>query len=95
MFHTTDSLTSTAAGSLNSPASRITFYIFHIAPEWIAVATLFAFNVRQLFETGPMGDRMRDETAEEKAKRLEKADRRNIEAGGGIPLVPLAQPAQV
>lgn len=55
----TTSLTSMAPGSLNSTASKTTFYIFNIAPEWITVAVLHGLNVRETFETGLYGDHLR------------------------------------
>jgi len=70
MYHRTTSSTSTAPGSLNAPAEKATFYIFHIFPEWLSAVVLLAFNVREEFGTGPYGDkRWRDETPEEKRKR--------------------------
>ena len=57
-FYTT-SVTSTAPGSLNSTQSKITFYVFHIVPEWITSAILLSINARQLFETGLWGDALR------------------------------------
>jgi len=50
------SLLSTAAGSLNSSESKATFYILHMAPEWIAVVLLLCINVRETFGTGLIGD---------------------------------------
>lgn len=52
----TDSLTSTAPGSLNDPASKTTFYIFHIVPEWICSVVLLGIDVRERFDTGLFGD---------------------------------------
>lgn len=77
MGNTTTSLTSTAPGSLNTTGPRVTFYLFHMLPEWIAIAVLFGFNVREIFVTGLFGDhRWRDETPEEKQKREAKMDKK-------------------
>lgn len=74
MFHTTTSLTSQEQGSLNNPASKAAFYVFHIVPELISTALLIAINVRQTMGTGPLGDyRWRDETPKERARRERKA----------------------
>ncbi|PCH41977.1 hypothetical protein WOLCODRAFT_152037 [Wolfiporia cocos MD-104 SS10] len=51
----TDSIVSTAPGSLNSPGSKATFYIFHIVPELVVTAHLFSVDVRELFQVGPLG----------------------------------------
>lgn len=46
-------------------------------PEWIAIAVLFGFNVREIFVTGLFGDhRWRDETPEEKQKREAKMNKK-------------------
>lgn len=52
----TTSLTSTGPGSLNDPASKATFYIFHAGPELLAAAVLLGVNVREMFGTGLTGD---------------------------------------
>lgn len=70
MFNRTDALFSTAPAALNSRGSKACFYIFHILPEWLATAVLFAFNIRRTFATGPFGDwRNADETEKERVKR--------------------------
>lgn len=51
----THALESTAPGSLNSDGSKVAFYIFHIVPELIAVTLLFGVNLRQMYQTGPLG----------------------------------------
>ena len=48
----TNDLLSTGPGSLNSHQSKATFYIFHVAPEWMAVAILLGVNVRRRFGAG-------------------------------------------
>ena len=50
-FHTTD-LTSEASGSLNGGKSHALFYVFHIVPEFVVVATILSLNVREMFGTG-------------------------------------------
>jgi hypothetical protein len=73
MGNTTDSLQSTAPGSLNSHGDKAGFYIFHVLLEWLSIVLLFAFNSRQEFNTGLIGDwRYRDETPKELKKRLEQ-----------------------
>ncbi|RPD57694.1 hypothetical protein L226DRAFT_615215 [Lentinus tigrinus ALCF2SS1-7] len=57
MRFTTTSLLSDAPGSLNSLQSKITFYIFHSSPEYLAVAILITLDVRRVFMTGLWGDR--------------------------------------
>ncbi|EPS97226.1 hypothetical protein FOMPIDRAFT_1129045 [Fomitopsis schrenkii] len=49
MANWTDSLLSTAPGSLNSQASKAVFYVLHILPEWIAGTVLLCVNVKQMF----------------------------------------------
>ncbi|TBU42565.1 hypothetical protein BD309DRAFT_923309 [Dichomitus squalens] len=56
MFHNTTSLTSTAPGSLTSNLSKAGFYVFHVAPEFLAVAILMSLNTRRVFATGMWGD---------------------------------------
>jgi len=53
-FQTT-ALESTAPGSLNSSASKLTFYMFHMAPEFVTAAALFSVNLREMYRTGPLG----------------------------------------
>ena len=60
----TDSLVSMAPGSLNSAASKTTFYIFHIVPELVTAAILLSINVRERFETGLYGDQFRKQEQE-------------------------------
>lgn len=54
----TDALESFASGSLNSPNSKATFYIFHIAPEFISVLVFLSVNLREMFRTGFWGRKM-------------------------------------
>ena len=56
LFHNTTSLTSTAPGTLNSTLSKAGFYVFDVAPEFLAVAILMALNPRRVFATGMLGD---------------------------------------
>ncbi|KAF9447952.1 hypothetical protein P691DRAFT_801514 [Macrolepiota fuliginosa MF-IS2] len=73
MQNTTESLQSTASGSLNSVGDKAAFYIFHILPEWLSSALLFVFNTRRIFSTGFIGDwRLADEGPKEKERRLKK-----------------------
>ncbi len=37
--------------------STATFYVFHSAPEYLAVAILISLSVRRVFATGLWGDR--------------------------------------
>jgi hypothetical protein len=67
----TEALDSTEPGSQNTRYSKVLFYIFHAAPEWLVSALVLSINMRKTFGTGPFGDwRSHDETAEEKEKRL-------------------------
>jgi hypothetical protein len=73
MFHKTTSLTSRAPGSLNGHGAKASFYILHALPEWLAIVTIFTFNMRQIFGTGMWGDyRFRDDTPKEREKREKK-----------------------
>ncbi|KAI0359574.1 hypothetical protein OH77DRAFT_1038151 [Trametes cingulata] len=56
MAHWTTSLTSMAPGAQNSRRDKIFFYVFHVAPEWLAAALLMSVNAREMFRTGPWGD---------------------------------------
>ncbi|KAF9522657.1 hypothetical protein CPB83DRAFT_92881 [Crepidotus variabilis] len=57
----------------NTSGGKATFYLLHILPEWLASVILFSIDVRKTFGTGPFGDlRWRDETEEEKKKRLRR-----------------------
>jgi hypothetical protein len=70
---TTTALDSMAPESLNTTYSKTLFYVFHAAPEWIICAIVLSVNVRRTFGTGPFGDvRNRDETPEQKEKRLKR-----------------------
>ena len=57
MHFYTDSLTSTAPGSLNSSGSKASFFVLHVAPEYVAATILMSLNVRRIFNTGLWGDR--------------------------------------
>lgn len=56
-FQTT-SITSLEPGSLNSISSKATFYVFQVAPEWIAATILLGVNVKERFKTGTWGDKL-------------------------------------
>ena len=56
----TEDLLSTGPGSLNSSNSKATFYVFHIAPEWLSLALFLSVNVRKHFDGG---DRLRERVA--------------------------------
>jgi len=55
MVNQTTAIDSLAPGSLNRPGSKATFYVFHVAPEWITAAVLIGINVKERFETGFWG----------------------------------------
>ncbi|OBZ68096.1 hypothetical protein A0H81_11936 [Grifola frondosa] len=48
----TTALLSTAPGSLNDVSSKVTFYIFHMVPEWVCAAMLLSVNMRARFGPG-------------------------------------------
>lgn len=74
MHNKTTSLTALSPSSLNTPVEKATFYVFHMLPEWISVALLLCFNVREMFDTGLWGDwRAVDETEQQKERRLARA----------------------
>lgn len=74
MHNQTTSLTSLVPSSLNTPAAKATFYVFHMLPEWISVALLFGFNIREMFDTGLWGNwRNADETECQKERRIARA----------------------
>ena len=54
--HSTPSFASAAFPSQNSGLSKAGFYVFHVAPEFLAAAILAALNVRRIFSTGMWGD---------------------------------------
>ncbi|KAI0702927.1 hypothetical protein C8T65DRAFT_741412 [Cerioporus squamosus] len=41
-----------SVGGLNGSQSKAAFYVFHIAPEWLAIAILLGVNVRERFVVG-------------------------------------------
>lgn len=66
MYRTTTTLISISPSSLNTPAAKATFYVFHMMPEWISVSLLLGLNIREIFDTGMLGDwRIVDETKKE------------------------------
>jgi hypothetical protein len=73
MHNTITSLLTRGPGSLSDSSAKATFYVFHVLPELIASLLYFGLNIRKMFNTGLAGDvRFRDETPEEKEKRLKK-----------------------
>jgi hypothetical protein len=75
MWIRTTSLTATS--SLDTPSAKALFYVFHILPEWLAVAILLGDNVRETFGTGLFGAwRLWDETEKERVKRLAREAKR-------------------
>ncbi|KAH7927490.1 hypothetical protein BV22DRAFT_1045306 [Leucogyrophana mollusca] len=82
MYNKTTSLTSTAPGSGNTIPEKVEFYIFHIVSDWMACALLVVPNVRQWFNTGPLGDwRAVDPTEQEirwaRERELAKAQKKS------------------
>ncbi|KAJ7785842.1 hypothetical protein B0H16DRAFT_1400580 [Mycena metata] len=77
MRSTTSNLATPDHQALNTRADKATFYVFHLLPEWIVVAMLCSFNLREICQIGFKGDsKWRDETPEEKAKREKKKQER-------------------
>lgn len=81
MHYRTPSFDYRGPGSLNSSGAKAAFYIFHILPEWLAVAILLCFNTRKIFGTALWGDwRGEDDTAEvvekRKAQKIRRAARK-------------------
>ncbi|KAH6902478.1 hypothetical protein BKA70DRAFT_1229115 [Coprinopsis sp. MPI-PUGE-AT-0042] len=73
----TAALGSMEPGSLNTVSSKILFYIFHAAPEWLVSAIVLSINVRKTFGTGPFGDwRGVDESPAQKERRLQHEAKR-------------------
>lgn len=48
----TDGALSRTSDSLNSAESKAAFYVFHVAPEWLAISILLGVNVRERFGVG-------------------------------------------
>ena len=48
----TDGALSRISHSLNSAKSKAAFYVFHIAPEWLAISILLGVNGRERFGMG-------------------------------------------
>lgn len=69
MQNTVDSVLSRGPGSLSSPTAKALFYVFHMAPEWIATAILLGCNTRKIFATGPFGDWRGADPKEKKKKK--------------------------
>lgn len=79
MHNKTISLTSLAPSSLNRSAAKAAFYVFHMLPEWISVALLLGFNIREMFDTGLWGDwRNADETERQKEWRIARAAKTRV-----------------
>lgn len=84
MYRSTTTYNSYEPGAYNTTSAKVAFYLLHILPEWTVSFILGITNVRQLFDTGPCGDRRwRDETPEEKEKR-EKKEREKREKNGKL-----------
>ncbi|KAH6914503.1 hypothetical protein BKA70DRAFT_1095362 [Coprinopsis sp. MPI-PUGE-AT-0042] len=86
--NSTTALDSMEPGSLNTPSSKVVFYLFNAAPEWIMAAVVLTINIRKTYGTGPFGDgRSHDETTAEKEQRLERerkrADKKGTRRGTG------------
>jgi hypothetical protein len=77
--NTTTAFDSRAPGSLNTPSSKVFFYIFNALPEWIIVSVVLIANARKTFGTGPFGQPRRDKTPAEKEQRLEREGERGDE----------------
>ena len=80
LTHSTTSLFSLAPGGQNTPGEKAAFYVFHVAPEFIAAAVLMALNARRVFGTGMWGDHLTEDPkpkteAELAAKKTSWADR--------------------
>ena len=52
----TPALDAMGPGTLNTIGSKTTFYIFHVAPEFLAASLLFVFDMRRQCGTGLLGD---------------------------------------
>ncbi len=78
MRFSTTSLLAEHPGSLNSPGSKATFYVFHSAPEYLAIAILISLDARRVFTTRLVhwGDRrVRDPEPAAKPERCRPAKR--------------------
>ena len=70
----------TGPGSLTSGPAKVTFYMFHVLPEWVAIAGLLGLPIRKIYGTGFWGDwRAKDDTEKQIAKRLAKKERKDAE----------------
>ncbi|KAL0956713.1 hypothetical protein HGRIS_002835 [Hohenbuehelia grisea] len=79
MSNYTTSMGDMGPHSLNTSSAKISFYICHVLPEWISAATLFGFNMREIFHTGLSGDnRWRDEHPDEAEERQEREEAKRI-----------------
>jgi hypothetical protein len=73
--------------SLNTQADKATFYVFHVLPDWIVVAMLGIFNVKEICQVDFRGDeRWWDETPKARAKRENKAREREMKKGAALEL---------
>ncbi|KAF8213561.1 hypothetical protein K438DRAFT_1956934 [Mycena galopus ATCC 62051] len=73
MRNTTPNVAALTPQALNTGSDKAAFYVVHLVPEWIAILLMSVFNVRDICQTGFMGDwRWRDETPTERAKRERK-----------------------
>ena len=55
----TTSLYSTSTGSQNQNPSKVGFYVFHVALEFLSAAILISLNARRVFATGMWGDKLK------------------------------------
>ena len=78
LHNTTTDLVSTAPGSQNTGGEKAAFYILQALPELVINAALVAINVRVMYNTGPWGDKNKDEpsTDEETTIQLREPEER-------------------
>ncbi|KAF7320156.1 hypothetical protein MKEN_00800100 [Mycena kentingensis (nom. inval.)] len=77
MGQTTDDIQSPTHAALNTSLDKVGFYVVHILPEYLSVALMTVFNVKEICNLGWKGDfRSRDEKPEERTKRWEKERKR-------------------
>lgn len=70
----------TGPGSLTSVPAKVTFYMFHALPEWVAITGLLGLPIRKIYGTGFWGDwRAKDDTEKQIAKRRAKQERKDAE----------------
>ncbi|KAJ7823581.1 hypothetical protein B0H14DRAFT_1309518 [Mycena olivaceomarginata] len=73
MHHTTPDIHAPGHQALNTKADKVAFYVVHLLPEFIVAFLFCAFNVKDICNTGFMGDgRWWDETPKERERRERK-----------------------